>query len=70
MRPVMCHIIAFLWDRQHINFINEQIDIKVPAFVYLAKASLQICDLSHHISVNSPDDDLVKVETCSDAFAK
>jgi hypothetical protein len=38
--------------------------------VYLAKESLQKCDFSHHISVDSPDDDLVRVETCSDAFAK
>jgi hypothetical protein len=63
--PVVCHIIAFYGaDYKTIILTNKSI-LTHQYSVYLVKASLQKSDLTHHISVNSPDENLVRVETCS-----
>jgi hypothetical protein len=46
MHPVVCHIIAFYGDRLHNNYINEQINTKLPAFSCLAKTSLHVSTIT------------------------
>jgi hypothetical protein len=41
IHPVVLHN-SVLWDHLHSNYIDEQIDTNVAAFIYLAKASLHV----------------------------